>query len=141
MLPRTLSVVCGAIDFGLGGEHGDHDALIARFRRTLFRYIAIFNDMPNEAAWGNLLGLQASCCGMLEHERLIGTGGTLEPSCCGMFDDGRPVAAGSLLEPSCCGMFESGQAAAKGAVLEPSCCGMFENGRHQFSTATGLVSP
>jgi len=38
--------------FGLGGKHGEHIELLNKFKRTMKRYIAIFNDYPDDQVWG-----------------------------------------------------------------------------------------
>jgi hypothetical protein len=38
--------------FGLGGAHGEHSELVAKFERTSARYAALFGEKPTGPAWG-----------------------------------------------------------------------------------------
>jgi hypothetical protein len=38
--------------FGLGGKHGEHSELLAKFKRTMQRYVAIFEEKPDNRIWG-----------------------------------------------------------------------------------------
>ena len=108
---------------------GEHDELVFRFRRTVRRYFASFNEMPSEAVWGQVTSLaeadvreeeeegNVACCGMREVP-------SENVACCGM----REVPSSRV---ACCGMRDlpsENLVAIYGMRVVPSgkvaCCGM-----------------
>eukprot|EP01065_Artemidia_motanka_P014242 TRINITY_DN181_c0_g1_i3.p1 TRINITY_DN181_c0_g1~~TRINITY_DN181_c0_g1_i3.p1 ORF type:complete len:372 (+),score=134.37 TRINITY_DN181_c0_g1_i3:76-1191(+) len=111
--------------FGLGGKHGDHAALMAKYTRTLTRYVNIFRELPSEDIWGKIRlsgGVvpsqeKVSCCGMFAQPAQDSKPAQEEKvSCCGMFAE-----AAQDEKVSCCGMFNAVPAQDE----KVSCCGMF----------------